>query len=172
ERDWQMKRDGRRGWRRVVPSPDPQAIVECDLIRTLVDSGALVIVTGGGGIPVARGPQKLLHGVEAVIDKDLASEVLARDIDAEYLIILTAVEKVILNFETDNELPLDRITVSEARRHFADGQFPPGSMGPKMEAACRFAERTGGKALITDVFTLDRALDGETGTWVVPDDSD
>ncbi|RMH21484.1 MAG: carbamate kinase [Acidobacteria bacterium] len=169
ERGWQVKEDPGRGWRRVVPSPEPIAIVERDLIRTLVDAGALVIVSGGGGIPVARSrKRRMLKGVEAVIDKDLAAAVLAREVGASELYILTSVEHVMLDFGTPQARPLGTVTVAEARRYLAAGQFPPGSMGPKIEAACRFVENGGRRALITDIFALGRALAGRTGTWIVP----
>ena len=165
-RDWQMKEDQGRGWRRVVASPDPVAIVEKDLIVTLISSGALVIVTGGGGIPVRRDRSGLFKGVEAVVDKDLASAVLASEIDASELFILTGVEQVALHFGTPAETFLTSLTVEEARAYLAEGHFPPGSMGPKIEAACRFVEEGGERALITDIFTLDQALAGRTGTWI------
>lgn len=166
ERGWQMKEDKGRGWRRVVASPDPTAIVEKDLIITLISSGALVIVTGGGGIPVRRDRSGLYKGVEAVVDKDLASSVLASEIDASELFILTGVEQVALRFGTPEETLLSSLTVDEARAFLAEGHFPAGSMGPKIEAACRFVENGGERALITDIFTLDQALAGRTGTWI------
>ncbi len=165
-RGWLVKKDGARGWRRVVPSPEPKAIVERGLILTLVEAGALVIVTGGGGIPVARGANGELEGVEGVIDKDLAAAVLARELSAEELYILTDVAQVALGFGTPEETRLGRITVEEARGYLAQGHFPPGSMGPKVDAACRFVEGGGKRALITDIFTLLDALEGKTGTWV------
>ncbi|MEM1202831.1 MAG: carbamate kinase [Acidobacteriota bacterium] len=168
QRGWIMKEDKGRGWRRVVPSPVPTRIVEKKLVRTLIDADALVIVTGGGGIPVARDERGLFTGVEAVIDKDLASAVLAADIDAPELHILTGVEQVALHFGTPEERRLDVVTVAEARKYLAEGHFPAGSMGPKVDAACRFVEGGGARALITDIFTLVPALDGETGTWIVP----
>lgn len=168
ERGWTLKEDRGRGWRRVVPSPQPVKIVEREAILTLVDSGALVIAAGGGGIPVARTPKGTLRGVEGVIDKDLAAAVLARDVGAQELYVLTAVKRVSLDFGTDRERPLERLSVAEARRHMAEGQFPAGSMGPKMEAVCRFIEQGGRRALITDVLTLSEAMEGKTGTWIVP----
>jgi carbamate kinase len=167
ERGWRMAEDRARGWRRVVPSPEPLKIVESGLIRKLVDWGALVIVTGGGGIPVARTAGGDLEGVEAVIDKDRAAAVLARDVAATDLFVLTGVEQVYLGYGTPEQRGLRYLTVAEARRHLAAGEFPPGSMGPKIEAACRFLEGNGGeRALITDLFTLDEALAGTTGTWI------
>jgi carbamate kinase len=168
ERGWAVKEDKGRGWRRVVPSPMPHSIVERDLIRMLMEAGALVIHTGGGGVPVVRTDEGELEGVEAVVDKDLASMVLALEIEAEELFILTGVEKVALNFGTPEQRLLDRMTVTKARGYLAEGHFPPGSMGPKIDAACRFVEQGGSRALITDIATLVPALRGETGTWVLP----
>jgi len=167
ERGWRLREDRARGWRRVVPSPDPRAIVESEPIQTLVDAGALVIAAGGGGVPVAW-TAGTLRGIEGVIDKDLAAAVLGHDVGAQELYVLTAVERVCLDFGTEMERGVSRLTVAEARRHLADGQFPPGSMGPKMEAACRFIEKGGKRALITDIFTLTEAREGKTGTWIVP----
>jgi carbamate kinase len=169
ERGWRIKEDKGRGWRRVVPSPEPRSVVERDLIVTLMEAGALVIHTGGGGVPVVRNESGELDGVECVVDKDLASMVLALEIGAEELFILTGVAQVALDYGTPQERWLDRLTVTEARRYLAEGQFPPGSMGPKIDAACRFVERGGKRALITDISTLLAALNGETGTWIVPD---
>jgi carbamate kinase len=166
EKGWRMREDSGRGWRRVVPSPLPRRIVERDLIGRLVDWGALVIVSGGGGIPVTRTPEGDLVGVEAVVDKDLAAAVLARDLGATDLYILTGVEQVYLDFGKATQRGLRYLTVGEARRHAAAGQFPAGSMGPKVAAACRFVEGGGKRALITDALTLDEALAGTTGTWI------
>ena len=168
KRGWLMKEDKPRGWRRVVPSPDPIRTVEGDLIRRLVDAGALVIVTGGGGIPVARSSHGLLKGVEAVVDKDLAAAVLAREVEASELYILTDVTRIALDFGTPRQSDIERMTAAEARRHLAAGQFPPGSMGPKVRAACQFVEHGGRRALVTSIYSLIPALDGETGTWIVP----
>ncbi len=168
ERGWLMKEDTGRGWRRVVASPDPIAIVEHRLMRTLIDAGALVIVTGGGGIPVARTEKGLWKGVEGVIDKDLASATLGEQLDAKELFVLTGVERVALDYGTPRQREVESLTVAEARRHLEEGQFPPGSMGPKIRAACRFVERGGERVLITDIFSLLDALDGKTGTWITP----
>lgn len=167
ERGWLMKEDGGRGWRRVVASPQPLEIVESSLIRKLVDSDAVVIVTGGGGIPVIRAADGTLSGIEAVIDKDLAAAVLARDVEATDLFILTGVESVYVDYGTPAQRPLRYLGVAEARRLLAEGQFPAGSMGPKVEAACRFVTAGGQRALITDIFTLEAALAGRTGTWII-----
>lgn len=168
KRGWRLKEDRGRGYRRVVASPRPKSIVEVDLIEALVDRGALVIVTGGGGIPVARTAEGFLRGVEAVIDKDFASAVLARELGAAELFILTGVEQVALDWGQPSQRWLDSLTAAEARALLAEGQFPPGTMGPKMEAACQFVENGGQRALITDIFTLGDALAGKTGTFVLP----
>lgn len=168
EYGWKMREDKGRGFRRVVPSPHPKAIVERELIRKLCDFGALVIVTGGGGIPVARAEDGSLEGVEAVIDKDMAAALLAHDVGAKDLFILTSVEHVLLDFGTPEQRAIETTTVAEMRRHQQAGQFPAGSMGPKIEATCRFIEAGGERALITDTFALEAALAGRTGTWIVP----
>jgi carbamate kinase len=169
QRGWLLKEDKGRGWRRVVASPNPLSTLERDLIGELIERGALVIVTGGGGIPVARDAEGYLRGVEAVIDKDLASALLAREIGADELFILTGVERVALHYGSPEQRSLAEMTVSEARRYLAEGHFPAGSMGPKIDAACRFVEQGGRRTLITDIFTLGEALEGRTGTWVLPD---
>jgi carbamate kinase len=166
DRGWVVKEDKGRGFRRVVPSPDPLSVVEQPELVALLDAGITVISGGGGGIPVARTETGELVGVEGVIDKDLASAVIALQVGASELFILTAVEQVKLGYGTPDETGLDALSVQEARRHLAAGEFPPGSMGPKVEAACRFVEGGGGRVLITDIFSLSRALAGETGTWV------
>lgn len=168
ERGWRLKEDRGRGFRRVVASPRPRSTVEVEMVEVLVERGALVIVTGGGGIPVARTAEGYLRGVEAVIDKDFASAVLARELGAEELFILTGVEKVALGFGTPEQRWLDTITAAEAREYLAAGHFPAGSMGPKIEAACQFVENGGKIALITDIFTIGEAIAGRTGTRVVP----
>jgi len=170
EQSWVVKEDGKRGWRRVVASPEPVEIVESDLIRQLADSGCIVICVGGGGVPVRRVEGKLV-GVNGVIDKDLASALLARQIEAQELYLLTGVEKVALGFGTPEEKSLENLTAGEARQYMAEGHFPAGSMGPKIEAACRFVEEGGRRSLITDIFCLSEALEGETGTWILPEDS-
>ncbi len=167
EKGWIMKEDAGRGWRRVVPSPQPLDIVEKDVIKMLVENDVIVIAAGGGGIPVIE-ENGYLHGVEAVIDKDRASALLAKEINADVLIILTGVEKVCLNYKKPDQVELDRLTVEEAKRYLAEGQFPSGSMGPKIEAAIDFVSATGRECIITDMAVLDKALKGETGTRVVP----
>jgi len=166
ERGWVMKEDKGRGWRRVVPSPEPKSIVERQEILSLLEAGTIVISGGGGGIPVARSANGDLVGVEGVIDKDLASVVMALALGAPELIILTGVDRVQIGYGTAEARPLNIVTVAEAREYMAQGHFPPGSMGPKIEAACRFVERGGSRTLITNVFTLKEALAGTTGTWV------
>ncbi|QNM06901.1 carbamate kinase [Qiania dongpingensis] len=156
-----MKEDAGRGYRRVVASPRPAEIIEMDAIRSLVDSGHLVIACGGGGIPVTRCEARL-SGASAVIDKDFASCLLAEQLDADFLIILTAVEKVAINFGKQNETWLDRMTVKDAEHYIREGQFAPGSMLPKVQAAAEFASsRPGRNALIT---LLEKARDGICGT--------
>ena len=161
-----MKEDAGRGYRRVVASPKPQEIVEIGTIRTMVDSGDLVIACGGGGIPVMRQGNHL-KGASAVIDKDFASALLAKELDADFLIILTAVEKVALNYGKPDEKWLDDVTVDEAKQYVEEGHFAPGSMLPKVQAALDFAEsKPGRQSLIT---LLEKAKDGilgETGTRI------
>ncbi len=164
---WDMVEDAGRGWRRVVPSPKPLEIIELEAIRTLVEHGFVVIGAGGGGIPVVRDSNGDLHGVAAVIDKDRASALLARNIGAEIFLISTAVEKVCLNFGTPDEKPLSKMTLEEARRYMEEGHFKPGSMLPKIEAVCEFLEGGGEAAIITNPENIGRALRRETGTWIV-----
>jgi carbamate kinase len=160
--------DAGRGWRRVVPSPLPIGIVEEEAIRNLVKAGFVVVATGGGGIPVVEDKSGDLEGIEAVIDKDFASSLLANNIQADLLLISTAVEKVALNFNQPDQVWLDEITIAEARQYIDEGHFAPGSMLPKMKACIKFIENGGEKALITDPPNIPRALNGETGTWIVP----
>ena len=162
-----MKEDAGRGWRRVVASPMPIEIVELDAVRCLVDNGFIVVTVGGGGIPVVRNAQGELEGVAAVIDKDLASERLAEDLDADALVILTAVEKVSIHFKKPNQRDLDQISTAEARQYMAEGHFAPGSMLPKIEAAVKFVEsKRGRKAIITSLDKAALALDGKAGTTI------
>lgn len=163
---WIVREDPGRGWRRVVPSPMPLKILESGLLRTLIEVGTLVIVTGGGGIPVTRDEDGQLRGVEAVIDKDHAATELALAVKATHLFVLTGVESVYLDYATAQQRPVRFLTVAEARQHLADGQFPAGSMGPKIEASCRFVENGGTRALITDTYTVLEAIDGSAGTWI------
>jgi carbamate kinase len=165
---WTMIEDAGRGWRRVVASPIPVRIIESKVVRHLVKDGYVVIAAGGGGIPVVADENGILSGVAAVIDKDLASAVLAREIGADMLVISTAVEKVCLNFGTPGQRALDSMTVAEARRYMAEGHFKPGSMLPKIEACVQFVTNSGREALITSPEALPAALDGHTGTRLVP----
>jgi carbamate kinase len=165
--DWTVRDDAGRGWRRVVPSPKPQAIVETEVIRSLAREGYVVVACGGGGIPVIEDDNGELQGVEAVIDKDFASSLLARSLGADALVLPTGVEKVAINFKKSTQRWLDRMTLAEARRHQADDQFDAGSMGPKVAALVDFVESGGRLGLITDPPNVTRALRGETGTRVV-----
>jgi carbamate kinase len=169
ERDgWRMVEDAGRGWRRVVASPKPQRILERDAIRALLESGFVVIGVGGGGIPVMEDEHGDLVGVEAVIDKDYASALLANSLPADVFVISTAVEKVALNYNKPDQRWLDQLTLAEARRYLAEGHFHKGSMGPKIEAIISFLERGGKQAIITNPENLGRALAGETGTRIGP----
>jgi carbamate kinase len=164
---WTMVEDAGRGWRRVVPSPKPARIIEADIIKHLVDDDYVVIAAGGGGIPVVQDDQGNLHGTAAVIDKDHAAAVLAKEIAADMLVISTAVEKVCLNFGKPAQKALDRMTVAEARQYMTEGHFKPGSMLPKIQACIRFIEDGGQEALITSPEVLPAALAGQTGTRIV-----
>jgi len=165
EKGWIFKEDSGRGWRRVVPSPKPLDIVEKNTIKNLIKNDFIVVAAGGGGIPVIK-ENGILKGVEAVIDKDRASALLAKEINADELIILTAVEKVYINFGKENQQALDCVSVSEARQYMTQGHFASGSMLPKVEACIDFVEPTGKKALITDMEKLSDALAGKTGTVI------
>jgi carbamate kinase len=164
---WKLAPDAQRGYRRIVPSPMPKQIIQSRMIRSLVYGGNVVLALGGGGIPIAKDPDGRYVGVEAVIDKDLSSAMLANDVKADLYIILTGVEKVCLNFGTADERPLDRITRAEAERYAGEGHFPPGSMGPKIASAIKYLEGGGAEAIITDAENLGRALDGRAGTRIV-----
>lgn len=166
---WIMVEDAGRGWRRVVPSPVPREIIERDAIEKLIKNDYIVIAVGGGGIPVVQDDSGALSGVEAVIDKDLASSLLANALNADLLLISTAVEKAALNFKKPDQIDLDRITLDEAKQYYEEGHFAKGSMGPKIKAVINFLERGGNAALITMPETIGRALKGETGTWIVKD---
>jgi carbamate kinase len=169
ELGWIVKEDAGRGWRRVVPSPLPKGIVEIQEIDHLVKAGYVVIACGGGGIPVRRDAAGDLEGVEAVIDKDLASAMLARELDADLLLISTGVEKVAINFGRPDQRCLDRITRAEAEAWLAAGEFPEGSMAPKIRAIVGYLECEGRQGLVTDPQNIGRALRGETGTSIVAD---
>src|SRR5437588_5227300 len=168
ERDlgWTMREDAGRGWRHVVPSPRPLRILNIDTIVHMLDGAAVVIAAGGGGIPVVRGRDGQWRGVEAVIDKDYASALLAAELHADLFVIPTGVPKVAAHFGKPAQRFVDRLSVADAQRYLADGQFPPGSMGPKIEAAIQFARGSGKSVLITDVEHLRDALEGREGTLV------
>lgn len=163
---WAIVEDAGRGWRRVVASPIPMQIMEVDVVRSLLDQGFVVVSVGGGGIPVTRNDAGELRGTYAVIDKDRATALLAKSIDADLMVISTAVEKVSLNFNQPNQVDLDRMTVTEARQYVEEGHFAPGSMLPKIEAVLNFVDRKGRSALITDPPNIKHALNRETGTWI------
>jgi carbamate kinase len=165
---WAMVEDAGRGWRRVVASPKPQAIVERDAIESLIKNNFIVIAVGGGGIPVVQDERGDLIGTEAVIDKDYASALLANSLRADVFVISTAVEKVAINYNKPDQQWLDRMTLAEAKRYQAEGHFHKGSMGPKIEACISFLERGGQSAVISNPQNLGRAVKGETGTWLVP----
>lgn len=166
KRGWVMKEDPGRGYRRVVPSPKPLEIVNKDAVKLLLDNDFVVIAAGGGGIPVFIDERGWYEGLDGVIDKDLASAVLGRDVRADVLMILTGVEKVALNFRQPNQIDLDHLTVEEAKKYLAEGQFPKGSMGPKIEAAINFLEWGGEKVIITSIEKSVEAVHGKTGTII------
>ncbi|HAM36417.1 MAG TPA: carbamate kinase [Elusimicrobia bacterium] len=166
--NWNVVEDAGRGWRRVVASPAPKKILELAAIKRLLDAGFVVVAAGGGGIAVVQDGQGNLSGAAAVIDKDLASSLLARRINADILIISTAVEKVCLNFGKPDQKTLDRMTLAEAKKYIAEGHFKPGSMLPKIQAIVDFLEGGGKQAVITDPGHLELAVAGKTGTHIVP----
>jgi carbamate kinase len=165
---WDVMEDAGRGWRRVVSSPAPVEILELDAVRALLDAGFVVIAAGGGGIAVVEDEGGELCGAAAVIDKDLAASLMAHGLGADLLVITTAVEQVCLDYGKPTQRALPRLTVAEARRHLAEGQFAPGSMLPKIQAMVSFLEGGGKEGLITDPTHLAAALEGRTGTRVVP----
>lgn len=164
---WIVKEDPGRGWRRVVPSPVPREIVAKKAIQLLVENGVIVIAAGGGGIPVYLESNGWLEGVDAVIDKDLASAVLGNGVGADEMVILTGVDKVALNFGKPNQIFLDRLTAAEAKRYLSEGQFPPGSMGPKIQAALNFLENGGKRVVIASIEQSAAAAHGRAGTVMV-----
>ena len=168
ESGWVLKEDAGRGWRRVVASPQPLKIVEEDTIRLLLEQDVVVIAVGGGGIPVRENEQGDLEGCAAVIDKDLASCLLAKNLKADLFIISTGVDKVAVDFKKPTQRELDRLTVAEAKQYLAEGQFPAGSMGPKIEAAIDFLEHGGKEVIITQPHLLEDAIAGKNGTHLVP----
>ncbi len=166
---WVMIEDAGRGYRRVVASPRPRRIVEAPAIRALLDAGFVVIAAGGGGIPVTESAPGVYRGVEAVVDKDLTSALLAATLRVPVLLLSTGVQKVAIRFRKPDQQDLERITVKEARDHLAAGEFPPGSMGPKIEAAIAFLEGGGREVVITSPDHLADAVAGRTGTHIVAD---
>ncbi|HYC93029.1 MAG TPA: carbamate kinase [Thermoanaerobaculia bacterium] len=170
ERDlgWTMREDAGRGWRHVVPSPKPLRVLNLNTISRMLESAAVVIAAGGGGIPVVKGRDGQWRGIEAVIDKDYASALLGANLKADVYIVLTGVPKVALDFGKPTQRFIDRMTVAEAEKHMADGQFPPGSMGPKIDSAIQFVKNSGHEVLITDVEVLREALEGKNGTVIAP----
>lgn len=168
EKGYTIVEDSGRGYRRVVPSPMPVEIVELEAIKAMIDAGATIVTVGGGGIPVLKDSEGGLTGTAAVIDKDLASQKLAEDIDADVLLILTAVEKVAINFGKPEEKWLSELTIEEADKYIEEGHFAPGSMLPKVNAAMKFVkDKKGKKAIITSLEKALGALNGETGTTIV-----
>jgi len=167
---WIVKEDAGRGWRRMIASPMPLKIVELDVIQSLIGGGFIVVAVGGGGIPVIEDEHGMLQGTYAVIDKDRASSLLASELKADLFLISTAVDKVAINFNKPDQKWLDKMTLSEAKKLYAEGHFLSGSMGPKIEAIIAFLEANPhGKALVTRPQSIVDALDGKTGTWIVPD---
>jgi carbamate kinase len=164
---WQVLEDAGRGFRRVVPSPIPRKIIELDVIKLLVESGYIVIAAGGGGIPVIRNEHGDLEGVEAVIDKDLGSALLARNLGADTFIISTAVDAVYLNFGKKDQKPINHVTLHEIKQYLQEGHFMPGSMKPKIEAIIQFFEGGGEKAMITLPQNLLKTIKGECGTIIL-----
>ena len=168
ESGWTLKEDAGRGWRRVVASPKPLRIVEEDTVRLLLEQDVVVIAVGGGGIPVRENEKGDLEGCAAVIDKDLASCLLAKNLKADLFIISTGVDKVAVDFKKPTQRELDKLTVAEAKKYLAEGQFPAGSMGPKIEAAIDFLEHGGKEVIITQPHLLEDAIAGKNGTHLVP----
>lgn len=165
-KNYSMVEDSGRGYRRVVPSPRPLDIVEQSVVKTLTDNGTIVITVGGGGIPVIE-DNGGLKGVEAVIDKDYASSLLANQIEADFLVILTGVPQVAINFGKPNQEFLSKMSLDEAKKHFEEGQFPKGSMGPKIEAGIEYLDRGGKKVIITSLELLKDAIEGKAGTMII-----
>lgn len=166
---WELIEDAGRGYRRVVPSPTPLRLLEASAVAALVDAGHAVVTGGGGGVPLVETPDGSYAAVDAVIDKDRVSALLAAELGAEVLVLSTSVERVALDFGRPSQRWLDRLTVDQAERHLADGQFPPGSMGPKIASAIEFLRRHPGEVVITSLERVHDALDAKTGTRVVRD---
>jgi carbamate kinase len=166
--DWVLIHDAGRGYRRAVPSPMPIKIIELEAIETLINQGFCVVSVGGGGIPVTRRPDEVLEGVDAVIDKDFATSLLASNLQAPLFIISTAVEQVALNFGTPSEKPLGAVTAAEMEQYLDEGQFAPGSMAPKVQAAIDFLKRGGSEVIITNPENIGEAVMNDKGTHIVP----
>ena len=164
---WQVAEDAGRGFRRVVPSPIPREIIELDVVKILLEKGYIVVAVGGGGIPVIRNEKGEIEGVEAVIDKDLASSLLARELGADTLIISTSIDAAYLNFGKENQKPITQTTLSEIKRYLMEGHFKAGSMKPKIEAIVQFLEAGGKKAVITSPENLLKAFRGKCGTTIM-----
>jgi len=166
KKGWVVKEDSRRGYRRVVPSPRPLKVVEAGVIKALAETGVIVIAVGGGGVPVVERSDGTLEGIDAVIDKDLATSCLAREIRAELFINLTQIDRAYVNFGKADQRGLDRMTLEDARRYLSQGEFAPGSMGPKIEAAIEFLETGGKEVMITTPELIDKAMEGKAGTRI------
>jgi carbamate kinase len=164
---WKVKEDAGRGWRRIVPSPNPLKVLQRHMIRDAARAGHIVVACGGGGIPIKQEPDGSFCGIEAVIDKDLTSAVLATNVGAELLVILTSVPKVYINYGKPDQQALGAVTLDEIERLQEEGHFPPGNMGPKIEAVIRFLKAGGRRALITNPESLPQAIDGRAGTHFV-----
>lgn len=169
EMGWTMREDSGRGWRHVVPSPKPKHIVDISLVQAVANRGAVVIAGGGGGVPVVRGPQGQRHGIEAVIDKDRTSALMANVLKIDDLMILTAVSRVAINYGKPNQRELDKVGIGEIKKLYAEGHFPPGSMGPKIDAAMQFIDGGGKRVMIGRLEEAVPILRGETGTHIVAD---
>jgi carbamate kinase len=165
---WEIREDSGRGWRRVVASPAPLAIIEESAIRILLEQDVIVVAAGGGGIPVIRDQDGCLRGIGAVIDKDRTSCLLAKNLGARKFVISTSVDKVAINYGKPNQQDIDTMTVNEAKTYLEEGQFPEGSMGPKIAASIDFLESGGGEVIITQPHLLDEAIRGTAGTHIIP----
>jgi carbamate kinase len=164
---WDLVEDAARGgWRRIVPSPEPLEIVEAGAVRALLDQGVVVVAAGGGGVPCIQLDDGSLTGIAAVVDKDLASALLAADLKAQGLLIVTDVDRAAVGYGTEDERPLESLTVEQARGYAAQGEFGRGSMAPKIEACCRFVESGGDFGVVTSIENCDAALSGDAGTWI------
>ena len=168
QKGWTIHEDSNRGYRRVVPSPKPLKVIEADIIKRLAMDGVIVIAAGGGGVPVVETNEGKLQGIDAVIDKDLTTAALANAIGAETFIDLTQTDSVYINYGKQNQKPLDRPALSEVKKYLTQGEFPPGSMGPKIEAAIEFLETGGKEVIITTPELVEAAMKGKAGTRITP----